>query len=32
MDIANKEELYKWINKEIGLALIDIKPIITIDL
>ena len=32
MDIANKEEPYKQINKEISLALNNIKPIITIAL
>ena len=32
MDITNKEEPYKWTDKEIGLALIDIKPIITVAL
>ena len=27
--MANKEKPYKWINEEIGPALINIKPIIT---
>ena len=31
-DIANKEEPYKWINKEISLALTNIKLIITVTL
>ena len=32
MDIANEEEPYKWIDEEIGLALNNIKLIITITL
>ena len=32
MDIANKEKPYKWIDEEIGLALINIKLIITVAL
>jgi len=32
MDITNKEEFYKWIDKEIGLALNNIKLIITVAL
>ena len=32
MDITNKEEPYKWINKEISSTLINIKLIITIAL
>jgi len=31
-DITNKEEFHEWIDKEIGLALNDIKPIITMAL
>jgi len=31
-DVANKEEFYKWMDKEIGLALNDIKPMITVAL
>ena len=28
MDITNKEEPHKWIDKEISLAFIEVKPII----
>ena len=31
-DVVNKEELYKWIDKEIGLAFTKVKPIIIITL
>ena len=32
MDIANKEEPYKWTDKELIAALIKVRPIITITL
>jgi len=32
MDVANKEEFYEWIDEEISLALINIKPMITVAL
>jgi len=31
-DVANKEEFYKWTDKELIAALIEVKPIITITL
>jgi len=31
-DVANKEEFHEWTDEEIGLALNNIKPIITVAL